>query len=595
MVIYIALSLKICRPFSVVMRSTLLPMLGIQAQSHPCRRMAQLCLTLCGLLAGVGAIAPSVSSAPSHSTTAPHVQDEASPLVPLDMALSTIPDKPAGVQWDGAAEHFVYTDAELQNAVNAIATAFITHPQNTAQQILALSPQAQAKFRRNQNTSAPWTRTEPFDLIQGEITRQIQVQQGDEIRAYGGNRIVITEMVHRVLHHLLQLSPDQDQRGADFEAFSVLQSDAKDGVLLLCADVKPFQPGEAIALGPLRRSSITPFFKAIPVSFNELQWLSPNPSLACNGENYTVRTEGSSQLSPPAAYPSTLFGDDRPLKALVNFGIVDYVEPERVQQIIFFMKALGYTLQEQTTVETLPFFTRTIVESDVFIPVAHRLDVNFFRLGQRDSHLLTFTKTVTNRAGQSVPIQLSALFPRKGKTVKLKHQDGFERLLSQRRETHGHSMVIINASCQSEVNILPWMRLYEQSLKYDRKLGKLKYLSDARDMPHIFASTQSFPTSSLANMATNFYHPLNAVEVLAEGGTPHDVLTSLRSPPPEDWLGGLLTFWDQLSDKGKRSYTRRGFDPVYNLSSQSHQRFHLPSQKVLVKRQGMDGTQWLEY
>ena len=501
----------------------------------------------------------------------------------LRQAMQNIPAQPIGVHWDGETEQFIYRDSALLADVTTIAAGFFWHPQRTATILAQLPSTEAAKFKRNSHTTESWTRTEPFDLIQGEMTRWLYQHHGPALKPYGGNRVVITELVHRKLHLLMNLAETEDSRGADLPSFSVLRAINAKEVLVLCAQQPTFALQERIDLGVLKRTSLTPFVIAIPLQLNEITWLSPKLQLACDDGQYVLRTRDAKRLAPPATYNSRRFGPDQPLEVFVNFTIVDYVQTELLEKISQYMQLVGYQLQERNTVEALPAFATHFANSDVFIPVADTLNVNRLKVGKGASHQLVFVKETQRPTGERVPIRITALFPQGGDTVKLPKQQGIAHLLSERRQRKPYSMVIINASCHSDRNLSPWTDFYEQSLVLDQEQGRIRYFSDARDMPHVFASQRSFPTGRLSDMITNFSHPLNAIELLAQGGSPRDIHKALAQRAPETWQSDVVAFWEEITGRGSRKYVRKDFDPIYNLASRYSAQFYKPSDKILVE------------
>ncbi|MDJ0636111.1 MAG: hypothetical protein QNJ34_23215 [Xenococcaceae cyanobacterium MO_188.B29] len=514
-------------------------------------------------------------------------------LTDLREAIERIPYKNDLVRWDGANEQFIYQDDALKNDVYLIAETMLTEPAKVVGVLKAMPEKVRNKFTTNTNTIDSWSRTEPFDLLQGAITEYMMKHHGDLILKYGGSRITITKLVHRKLHLLLKAEKDQDPLGDTLRSFSILNDRQNQRILLFCADKSTTYIGHQVNLGHISSSSLTPFFKTLSIEVDQIERNPSKFKLVCDEGIYTLRSRVATALPLPDLYNSDVFGVKHPLNVLVTFSIIDDLNQSHRDRLVNFMRLGGYKYQEQKNVETINAFGSAFRRSDIFIPVAHGLDINSFDIGKEYSQQITFTKKIKIDRSRIVPIQITALFPLEGDLLSVQNgRKFFPGLLTFRRQNNLQSLVIINASCYSYENIYPWIDFYRQSLEFELQDDSSKSLESIRNLPYIIGSKSSFATDSIADIVKNFSYYIASIEVLALGGNPDDIFRELNE---HDRSHEYFTVFDSWYRRTGNDPKINPFNPIYSNSPQYRENYTKPTMDIVVSYQKDGKTEILKF
>lgn len=517
----------------------------------------------------------------------------ANKLTDLRAAIERIPYKNDLVRWDGAREKFIYQDDALKNDVYLIAETMLTEPSKVVGVLNGMPEEVRNKFTTNINTIDSWSRTEPFDLLQGAITEYMIKHHGELILKHGGSRITITKLVHRKIHLLFNPEKDQDPLGDSLRSFSILNDRQNQRILLFCADKSTTSIGHQVNLGHISSSSLTPFFKTLSIEVDQIERNPSKFTIACDQGIYTLQTKLANALPLPNPYNSDVFGVKHPLNVLVTFSIIDDLNQAHRDRLINFMRLGGYKYKEQKNVETINAFGTAFRHSDVFIPVAHGLDINSFDIGKEYSQQIIFTKEIKVDRSRIVPIQITALFPLEGKLLSVQNGRKFlPGLLTFRRQNNLQSLAIINASCYSYENIYPWIDYYRQSLDFERQNDSSKSLESIRNLPYIIGSKSSFPTDSIADIVKNFSYYIASIEVLALGGNTDDIFTELNE---HDRSHKYFTVFDSWYRRTGNDPKINPFNPIYSDSPEYRENYTKPTMDLVVSHQKNGKTEILKF
>ena len=469
-----------------------------------------------------------------------------------------------GVSWNGTTERFDFTDNRLRIAVLTVASKLVTGGSNTVE--LLESQNLLAKFRFNSNTADPSTRVEPFDLIQGQITASIFHRQFNG----EGNRIAITKAVHRKLYKQLKMTPDLDDRAADYQDIFVTsdkESIEQRQILAACNYLSiTDNTGEDIP-------NISPYY----IWLSKISLLNYYPhqplKMRCDDKDYNIEIVklNAEPLALPPPFDIRKYAENGEVDVLLTYAFSNETDAKLLAGIASYLATKGYFMNPITDIKrgvaTLDEFRKSFAKSDIYIPAAHLLDLNTFELGTDKSTVIKFTKTFRHKSGEKIKAKVTAYFPEKnsGATKRLSRND-LAQLLFERRSTNPLSLFVLTTSCRATDAVNTWTSAYRKSLDLDLAAGKLTKISDATDLLHAIAPEGSFPTSTPSELLLDFIGPLDAMKVIFEGGTPAEVYNRLKTEIKPDSLVKLLRKIEQLLSGKNGALEPIYFVPRYNLA-----------------------------
>lgn len=476
----------------------------------------------------------------------------------LSKALQAIPTKPTGVSYNAHKERFVYTNKELEWNILIIANRIGSNFYSFRQIFAQLPMHKQRVFTQNLQSSEPWTKTQPFDLIQGMMATLAnrEVNLASLFLEQGIHRTILTKQIQKGLYNLFGMNPTNDVRASAIPDIQTLQgSKPRQGEYLLVCNNDEVSLGFISDLKSLTLNiGLSGFTK-----FNSDKLVGRTEAkISCGFEDYSLywsHQSKSKTLPMPSRLNLLEATKGRPIEALVTFALTDETDLKSIGKLKQFMKYRGYKLvQEQDNIATEDHFKSEFIENDIYIPVSHSMDVNNFDIGTSRSLKLVFEKKVDSKK-----VRLTALFPRKAlepKFVRLKVAT-LSELLKERRGIRPQSAFILNASCNADLTIYTWSRAFHGAIKGSD-------FTSVKDTPHVMASTNSFPTSSWVDLLSNFSYPLNAIDLLAEGKYPAQVYQMLESKPDNGIMFNLLA---KVYGTVEGDVKAQPFKPVYNLMS----------------------------
>jgi hypothetical protein len=420
-------------------------------------------------------------------------------------------------------------------------------------------------LRINRQTADPATRTELFDLVQGQITASIH----NRIFGGEGNRISITKAVHKRLYKQLRMDPSLDDRAAEYQDIFVTsapRSTDNRQILAACENLNiTDHSGTNIV------DSQQLFISMAQVSLIDAYPKQPL-KLSCDNENYSMSVEKirAEPLPRPENYDIQKYVENGEVNVLLTYAFSNETDAKLLAGIISYLGTKGYLLNPVTDIKrgiaTFDGFKLAFNKADIYIPAAHLLDLNTFELGTEKSTVMTFTKKFKHKNGTTIKAKVTAFFPEKnsGSMQRLNRSD-LAGLLVSRRLSNPTSLFVLTTSCRAGDAVSTWTSAYRESLEADLAAGKIKYLADAKDMIHAIAPEGSFPTSTPSEMLLDFIGPLDAMKIIFEGGTPNDVFTMLGQEIRPDRFIRFIQKIERLVAGKKGKMEPIYFIPKYNF------------------------------
>lgn len=487
----------------------------------------------------------------------------------LSELMDSFPARPEGVKWDAEKEQFAYDNPEVRALAIKIAAHFVTKTEIARAMVRNVSDETLSKFQFNTQLDTPESKTEPFDLIQGELTRFNYLGQLRTKATDGLNRIMITKLNHRFLHKVLKLRAEADGWGAGLDDFIYFPLEGGTGLTFYCAGTSGTttftEEGEVNGRWAWGLPST--------VSLNALEdtaFLNDKNDLVydCDNTLYKITiTKQESEALPKAEIkplvPET--GEDNEvISTLISFAMHSEANPKFLGFVRAYMQMLGYKIKSETSaVNTLEYFKEELPNSNFFIPVAHSLSYDHFHIGNEVALLIQFEKSIETLSGKKRTLVLNALFPEGAASYQTISAEEISDALYQRLIQEKEALFVLNASCGSERTVFPWTLGYRKAAnRFTAEQGNAS-LQDLKSTPHVFGSKRNFPTSSFSGLIGNFSHPLHSVETLAIGETVEQVYENLQNPAPEKFIEAAKQLLE--SEEADVEIENKAYEPVYNM------------------------------
>lgn len=484
-----------------------------------------------------------------------------------------------GVKWSAELERFAYEDEELLSNVLIIASKVWKDPKSAAEIFEQLPVETQARLKYNTQENTPASKTEPFDLVQGEITRWLSVDRfGYLIDNQTMTRVMITKLVHAGLHKVLKVDSASDTWGANLNKLIILPG-KEDKIKVFCSgnemsisNIYTTLEGHLIIDKQIDRSDI----------------LEGGLTVTCGEESAKLTRAPMSngeELSSPKPYDIEKILDGRDFEVVTTFALNDETTPEFIGLTKAYMSQIGWSIEsENTQVDTKKNFVKSFKSADAYIPIAHLLDVSNMHIGATYSHEITFTKGYSLPTGAQKTVRLTAFLP-----IKVDGSDNYfamngkrlRQLLMDRRVQRRDSMVILNASCQSAHNTRLWTNAYRDMRD---SLNASPVVTDKifDDTPHVFGSNRNFPTSSESELISNFAHPMTMIDSIMSGIKPEQ-LTEIFNQPVDDFY---IDAASKLLGIPSSEIQNDPYEAVYNVSNESIMQSRLQRVRVEKSKDG---------
>ena len=483
----------------------------------------------------------------------------------LAIALESASAFNGGVAYDGQLGRFVYSDSDLEFAVATVAIVAANNPVRFQKVLGDLTSEIRGRYRRNTNTADEQSRTEPFDLLQGAILRQIYARW-----SWSFNKIPLTKAIHKALFTYLNMGPDDDHRAQDIpEVIVDQQPSTPEEINIICAsqlasfedllDADSYQ-GDFITAARLNLWDVYNNSKDKALSFK------------CGQKSYpvTVLQDDGEPLPLPPDFDISEMAQRGKVQVLVTYALTEESDQKLLAAAIAYLSSRGWVYHGmESGQKTEAVFERYFTQSDIYVPAAHLIDINHLLVGLETSVLLRFARYYIGPNHQLIPVELVATFPQKlrdstsNRSVTITRPKLAE-LLSRRRVHRPDSLFVLTSSCQSASSVFTWTNAYRDSLDLDIKDGKLPSIAAAKDLIHAVGFGGGLPTSTPSDLVYDFLPALMTVDMLATGRSPLQVVNALSQPLEADLFTKGLRLVERIFGVKQSKATALKLDPVYN-------------------------------
>jgi hypothetical protein len=493
--------------------------------------------------------------------------------LPLDVSLEDslvgYPGAPSGVRWNGERGGHEWSDRNLRRSTYLVASELLANPKAFREGLFALPADVQTKFRRNSEGARPQEKIEPFDLIRGALMEgQSSIWMGEPT-----SRVSESKSLHRALYLVFGMNAEDDPIGSELPDLWVERPERDDREHLIVACTRAWEEPmiDPVALGSVAFVRGLVSYSGFRIS-ELISSEQPERSFSCGNKVYDLRLVAlaADPMSVPPPYDLTKFAAGRPAEVLVSFSLTTEVTPQVLQFLKAYLNLQGFRPQGGIeVVKTKETFLEGLSSADVLIPVAHSLDVNNFHVGTETSNQLVFEKIYPAKTGEDQAAQIRILFPNlrpdENSTVLLTSQELGEAM-RKRRTVRPNSLVVLHTSCYGESNLRAWTQAFRRALERERDIGNIESISDAQDVPLVYAFRGGFPTTTPFDLLTSMLYPLGAIGALAEGSNGEELLAMLMAPAPESLLYRFFDFVVRLIPGFELPSKVPNYQPVWNLS-----------------------------
>lgn len=493
-------------------------------------------------------------------------------LSDLDEALRNFPRNPSSVKYNGETARMVYSDSKLKTYVNIISHFLITDKISFRELFFNLPREIQSKFTKNSYTTSEESKIEPFDLVLQNVTEGIYSELGGYYfsDAKPINFIELSKTVKIALAQALLVTNERDAFAWQSPTLSI-KKDLNDFVALCANGVYKMSPS---ILGSGKNPASIYFRNQLPQGSIVEAWELDHKVIdlinddevvvdfRCAPNRYQIKLREIKAtripIPKPLIFPKTI-------QALMTIALSEEIKEHERQLIkIYLAQMEGWSIhKDYSEVETKDAFEKLFGAIDIYLPVSHSMDVNHFLVGTGHSQYLILKKNFIE-SGKSREVFLHILLPQKKKerlptvTYGVK---ALANLYSARRAQGKPSLFLMNISCGSEGTLGTWTHVYRESVKNEISDRKNKSIEDFKDLPYIIGSKRYFDTESIADLAVHINYPLEAIRILAEGGTPKTVAEFLNEPDQSKFIDKISS----LVGVPKEKLRSTGFEPVFNL------------------------------
>lgn len=504
-------------------------------------------------------------------------------------ALTSFPIRPLGVRYDGENEVMIYEDRDLLSKVNVI-TSFLIYNKMLFREVFFNQPKnIRDKFSFNSYTSSESSKVEPFDLIHQSLTKRVNASFFGYYREIKKpvNFIELSKLVKKALLQALLVSNQKDIFG--WQAPTVSIKKGLESFIGLCANgvfavsdrlkaSDPFTVNIKLEKQMTDQKTYEPYFENKLGSGHIIEkWVLDsylidllkreklNFDFRCGIDRYDLSIKKLETVSIPKPGTLNLPAQTNVMMTIALSQEVGSDERSLIKKYLNFLEGWNIA-QDYSVVDTKNKFEELFLNTDIYLPVSHTMDVNSFLVGTEKSQYLVLNKTFSKN-GISRDVNLHLLLPSDGhKYTKTLNYDveGLAHLYSRRRANNKPSLFLMNISCGSEGTLGTWTFVYRKSVEIDIKNGSVLSLKDYKDLPFIIGSERAFSTESTAALAQHINFPLETIKILAEGGTPEDAVEFLKTPNSKDFVDQLAKMLKSFNSSPSES-DGNSFEPVYNL------------------------------
>ena len=392
-------------------------------------------------------------------------------------AFKEFPAAPKGVKYDGSYGFHIYEDKVLENKVQIITAAINTNRETVYKLYHSQPDSIKSKFSRNTSGSAEASKNEPFDLLSTySAAFFIRKNMGaDHDTGEHLNKIQISKLSQKALARFFHMTKKEHDSINTTPSLSVIKTE--NAVRIMCANgMFPRRDSQTSGLETWYRGELGTDLVETWRPIHDLKDFVKKgfsaSNLTCNLLDYRFlfQTVPAEIIPPP---PELNFSGRTDIHGLMTVSLVSEIDRSAVDKAALFVKSLtGWEIEEDTvSVKTFDYIRENFSKFDLYFPVMHSMDVNYFNVGTTSSLLVKIKKTVTRNNGTKTTMHLHVLLPDGSKTFEsliFKPEDLAE-LLDLRYQTQKSPLFIMNNSCASEKTLFAWTLVYRKALKLRQK------------------------------------------------------------------------------------------------------------------------------
>ncbi len=494
----------------------------------------------------------------------------------LESAIISFPAVPKGVKYLGEQAEMKISSKELVDKINIITYYLINDKKGFREVFFDLPQDVMNKFRFNNYSNDEETKVEPFDLILHQLTVNFNTNNGTIFHEISQpiDFISSKRLLKKALAQTLLVPNDKDIFAWKSPDVSVLKN--RDNFLILCAN-GILQNSQSYDGSNYRTKDMTPLSRFYTQNERDIleKWelmfsldklLSngfSDSKFRCGSQFYNVRykVKKVEKIPEPDAlkFPSEI-------NVLMTVALTAEIsKPQRIllRQYLTSLKDWS-VLKNFERVETKSKFEELFVESHMYFPVSHAMDVNYFMVGTEKSNYIVLQKKFES-GGDSKIVNFHVLLPDQGNVfTDAVHYDvnKLGEFYSLRRSKEMPSLFLMNLSCSSENTLTTWTQVFRQSVQNDKQQRSVK---NFKDLPYILGANRYFNTDSISEISQHINYPLKTIELLATGNDVRSVVNFLSEPNDKSFLNSIKSIFGAPENKDNEEDEQRGFMPVYNL------------------------------
>ncbi len=489
------------------------------------------------------------------------------PLLPRD-SLSTILDRLTqfeirGATYNGETFHIEYADKEVEKHVEKLAQMVWAVGAISRVDPTAIPASLKEKLLRNTNTDDPTTRVELFDLLAHQVrdTLSHSLPSGS-IKL---DPITLSAVARTVVRTALNAPPSSD----DLPVAIFRDKNDSSLIHLVCA------AGKMRLLGSDRLEDAYSSSSQQIFSHTSVKIDSEESALVvrCGKNIYQIEVEvkktGGVISKPKTLNFSNAFATNE-FNVLSTFAVTDDFSESSFKAFLAYMASKGYRPTSVEPVEdTRKMFGEDFKRSDLYLPTAHSISLNAFQIGSEQSTRVLLERAIPHpqKNGEMMKVKMAIYFPRinggGSADIRLEQSD-LAALLCQRREVRDNPLAVVTMSCSSDESPAGWMYAYQKSLHNEK--GELNVeLSKLNDVPFIIGTERGFDTSSAVALMANMDFAFDAIDAVAGGKTPEEILHVLSIPPEQTKLNVALSKLEGLFHGKTHVNAARPYNPVCNI------------------------------